>query len=121
MTSPVERDAVVKEQMRADWTAAAAPWQKWHAKTSQQFGAATDVLLQAAQVRPGMHVLDLASGTGDPALALAAAVAPNGEVIATDLVPEMLAVVAADARAQGLTNLRTQQADMAALPVPDGA
>jgi ubiquinone/menaquinone biosynthesis C-methylase UbiE len=37
-----------------------------------------------------MKVLDLASGTGEPALRLAHVVGPQGRVVATDLVPEML-------------------------------
>src|SRR5690348_2255133 len=116
MTLPAIGDRAVKEQIRADWTAAAAPWQTWHTKTAHQFRATTDCLLQAAQVRQGMRVLDLASGTGEPALTLAAAVAPDGQVVATDLVSAMLAATAANAGTQQLTNLRTQQADMEALP-----
>jgi demethylmenaquinone methyltransferase/2-methoxy-6-polyprenyl-1,4-benzoquinol methylase len=43
-----------------------------------------------ADVRPGQRVLDVATGTGDLALALAEAVAPGGEVIAGDFSERML-------------------------------
>jgi SAM-dependent methyltransferase len=79
------------------------------------------VLVQTASVEPGMHVLDLASGSGDPALALAAAVGPTGRVTATDDSTEMLALAESNARAQGLTNLTFRRADAQALPFPDGS
>jgi demethylmenaquinone methyltransferase / 2-methoxy-6-polyprenyl-1,4-benzoquinol methylase len=48
-------------------------------------------LVRAAALTPGSRVLDLASGTGDVAFALANRGKP-AEVVATDFVPEMLAV-----------------------------
>jgi demethylmenaquinone methyltransferase/2-methoxy-6-polyprenyl-1,4-benzoquinol methylase len=44
-----------------------------------------------AQVGPGDRVLDVATGTGDLALELAARVAPGGAVVASDFAEEMLA------------------------------
>jgi ubiquinone/menaquinone biosynthesis C-methylase UbiE len=105
-----------KEQVRQDWTAGVGAWKKWNPQFVVQTRAATDVIVQAAQITPGMQVLDLASGTGEPALTLAGAVGPEGHVTATDLVPEMLAVAAEHARQRGLTNLTFQQADAEALP-----
>src|SRR5688572_20678108 len=43
-----------------------------------------------ARVGPGDRALDVATGTGDLALELAARVAPGGEVIASDFSEEML-------------------------------
>lgn len=84
-----------------------------------QTHAATEAIVQAAQVSLGMRVLDLASGTGEPALTLAEVVGAEGHVTATDLVPEMLAVAEESARQSGLTNISFQQADAEALPFPD--
>jgi demethylmenaquinone methyltransferase/2-methoxy-6-polyprenyl-1,4-benzoquinol methylase len=44
-----------------------------------------------AAVGPGSRVLDVATGTGDLAIALLGAVAPGGEVVACDFSDEMLA------------------------------
>jgi ubiquinone/menaquinone biosynthesis C-methylase UbiE len=46
-------------------------------------------LLRAAQIAPGMHVLDIATGTGLSAEAALAAVGPTGHVIAADVSPAM--------------------------------
>src|SRR5919202_5906594 len=97
----------------------AAAWRRWHSKHAQQTRPLTDLLVQAAQIRPGLHVLDLASGAGEPALGLAQAVGPEGQVTATDLSEAMLSIIRDAAREQGLTNLRYRQADAAALPFPD--
>lgn len=97
----------------------AAAWRRWHSKHAQQTRPLTDLLIQAAQIRPGLHVLDLASGAGEPALGLAQAVGPEGQVTATDLSEAMLSIIRDAAREQGLTNLRCRQADAAALPFPD--
>jgi len=110
-----------KEQVRAEWTdpATVAAWRKWHPKFVGQSGEATDAILQLSQVAPGMQVLDLASGTGEPALALARAVGPEGHVTATDLGAGMLTIVQENARHAGLTNLTFQEADAHALPFPE--
>src|SRR5437879_566931 len=46
-------------------------------------------LLRAAHIAPGMHVLDIATGTGLSAEAALAAVGPTGHVIAADVSPAM--------------------------------
>src|SRR5579875_3317494 len=111
----------LKEQARAMWTESAAPWRAWQEQMAYLSRAATELIVRIARVRPGLRVLDLASGAGEPALALAAAVAPDGHVVATDLVPDMLGAVEQLAHARGLTTLSTQPADMEALPFPDGS
>ena len=108
-----------KEQQQQGWVRSAAPWRKWFAEMVIQSRAATELILQEAPVQPGMQVLDLASGPGDPALSLGEAVAPSGRVTAPDLVPEMLDGPAEQARARGLANLTTQPADIEVLPFPN--
>lgn len=120
MTPPdTTKTATWKDHVRREWTEAAAGWRKWHAQLEVLGGAATEAIVEAAQVSPGLRVLDLASGTGEPALSLAQAVGPTGSVTATDLVPEMLAAAAEHAQQRGITNITFQQADAEALPFPD--
>jgi SAM-dependent methyltransferase len=56
------------------------------------FAAWPRQLVQAAQLAPGMEVLDVACGTGALTLAVAEAVAPGGHVTGVDLNEGMLAV-----------------------------
>lgn len=94
-------------------------WRKWNSEWEATSRAATEAIVGAARAEPGMRVLDLASGTGQPALALAEAVAPNGHVTATDVSPGMLATAEELARERGVANISFQQADAEALPFPD--
>jgi ubiquinone/menaquinone biosynthesis C-methylase UbiE len=87
--SPLDTSGV-REAMRREWTAAAPGWRKWRAQFALQSRAVTELMLQAAHLRPGATVLDLASGSGEPAISLAEEVNATGHVVATDLVPAML-------------------------------
>ncbi len=120
MSSPETRNVdESKERVRRQWASVAEGRRRWAEKVAVLTGAATEAILDAAQVREGMQVLDLASGGGEPALALAAAVGTNGHVTATDLAPEVLAIAEENAQKRGLTNITFQQADAEALPFPD--
>lgn len=110
-----------KQTMREQWGGAAAMWRKWNDKFVAQTRAATELVVETAQVQPGMRVLDLASGTGEPALSLARAVELEGHAVATDLVPEMLATAQQKAEAQGLSNMEFRVTDAENLPFPDAA
>jgi ubiquinone/menaquinone biosynthesis C-methylase UbiE len=109
-----------KEMIRKEWTGAAPLWQKWNHKFVIQTRAATELVVRGAGLAPGMKVLDLASGTGEPALSVARAVGPQGRVVATDLVPQMLEAARQNAAAQGLDNLEFRTADAESLPFSDG-
>jgi len=71
-----------------------------------------------ARVRPGDRVLDVATGTGDLAFALAAHVAPGGEVVGCDFSEAMLDRARAKARAKGTAGVQLsfEIADALALP-----
>jgi len=104
-----------------EWTDAetVAAWRKWHAQIAAFTRGATDAILEAVHIRPGMHVLDLASGVGDPALSLAQAVGPAGRVTATDLGRGMFSLAEELARERGITNLEFREANAEALPFAD--
>ena len=75
-----------------------------------------------AEARPGERVLDVATGTGDLAFALAAHVAPGGEVVGCDFSEAMLTRARSKAHAKGMAGarLRFEVADALALPyAPD--
>ena len=95
--------------------------EKWKAKSAAMGRDVTQALVEYARPQPGMNVLDLATGTGEPAISLASRVAPGGHVSALDLSPELLEIAADRARQRGLTNFATRQADAHDLPFADAS
>jgi cyclopropane fatty-acyl-phospholipid synthase-like methyltransferase len=67
-----------------------------------------DDVLRAMQLEPAMTVADVGAGTGYFAVRLSR-VLPQGEVIATDIEPDMVRFLSERARREGLTNLRAIQ------------
>src|ERR1700687_2295963 len=65
---------------------AAAEYDRAFARVTAYF---MPFLLRAADVTPGMRVLDIATGTGLSAAAALAAVGPTGHVAAADVSPAM--------------------------------
>ncbi|HLY37638.1 MAG TPA: class I SAM-dependent methyltransferase [Candidatus Binatia bacterium] len=76
---------------RVQWTAAAPSWEREGDLVAASTRAVTAALVEMARLAPGMRVLDVAGGTGDPTTAVAAAVGERGRVVCTDLTPAMLA------------------------------
>jgi ubiquinone/menaquinone biosynthesis C-methylase UbiE len=68
-----------------------------------------DDVLRALELEPGMAVADVGAGTGYFAVRLARAL-PQGEVLATDLEPNMVRFLTERARREQLPNLRAIQA-----------
>lgn len=74
--------------------------------------------IQVANPRPGDRVLDIAGGTGDLDLAFAPKVAPNGQVVHTDINEAMLREGRARLLDKGVA-LPTLVCDAEQLPFPD--
>lgn len=68
-------------------------------------------------VRPGMHVLDLACGPATLSRRLAALVAPEGDVVGVDLAAGMID----QARALGIANARFEVMDIEQLDFPEAS
>ncbi|HEY7560055.1 MAG TPA: methyltransferase domain-containing protein [Candidatus Binatia bacterium] len=86
----------------ADW------WSAGQAARQQNYGAATEIMLDLAGVQAGSRVLDVAAGTGESTLMAAARVGSKGRVVAADASASMLNVAAEAARQAGLTNVETR-------------
>ncbi len=105
-----------------------APWgssfrlvaaEKWKAKSAAMGKAVTSALVEYSRPLPGMRVVDLASGTGEPGISLAQRVGPQGSVTAVDQSSELLEIAAERARNKKLSNFSIQQADAHLLPFAD--
>lgn len=80
------------------------------------FARWVDAVLDAAGVRPGQELLDVACGTGVVARAAAERVGPGGRVTGLDLNPAMLAVAS-----RLRPDLTWRQGDVAGMPFEDDA
>lgn len=83
-------------------------WHRAKARREETTGAATEKMLDLANIRVGDRVLELAAGTGDLSMMVARRVGPNGHVLATDISAAMLNRAAQAAREAGLANVETR-------------
>lgn len=79
----------------------------------------TDAIVEEVRVDPGMDVLDIACGTGEPAISLATLMGGRGHVVGMDLSQEPLKLAVERAQQRGLTNIEFRQGDAHQLPFPD--
>ena len=108
-----------KGAMRDQWSAAAEVWGKWHREFSEMSRDVTEAIVAEADLKPGMKVLDLAGGTGEPSLTVARAVGDTGSVVMTDFVEPMVAAAERIAREAGLKNMTFRQVDAENIPFDD--
>jgi SAM-dependent methyltransferase len=124
----MEAKSIVKEQgggvdlrahLHAMWAAVAPSWGE-HADYVDARGArVTDELLKRALPRPGARVLELACGPGGVGIAAAELVGSGGEVVLSDVAPEMTAIAARRAAALGLGNMSARALDLEDIDEPD--
>ncbi len=113
-------------EQRDRWIRAAPRWGKQREFVRALTAAASDAMLAAAKPEPGELWLDIAAGVGDPAMSLVDRVAPNGRVMMTDLVPDMLRTArdniasATGGRSRGLVAVAAAAEALPVKPVFDG-
>jgi SAM-dependent methyltransferase len=107
--------------LRAMWGSVAPGWAEHAAYADARGIRMTSELLRLTAPRPGERVLELACGPGGVGIAAAPAVGPEGEVVISDVAPEMTAIAAARAEAAGLTNVRTRDLDLEDIDEPDAS
>jgi ubiquinone/menaquinone biosynthesis C-methylase UbiE len=105
----------VRESQRAAWDGLAQGWERWDAVIMRQLQPVSDAMLEALDVRPDQQHLDIASGTGEPGLSVAAQ-SPLGRVVLTDLSQQMLGVAHRRAALRGLGRVEVRVCSADALP-----
>ena len=73
----------------SSWDDIAIAYEAWYDQFERDAQPINDWICRSAKLAPGMQVLDLAAGSGQPAFTAARLVSPQGSVIATDLSPAM--------------------------------
>jgi SAM-dependent methyltransferase len=112
-------DAVeFREGQRQQWKKGAEGWRKWSEFITDATASVSKRMVELAGVGPGSRVLDVAAGYGEPSLTAAALAGAEGNVVATDIAPEMLAYGRERAAAAGLENVEFVESDAASLEFP---
>lgn len=106
----------VIDSQRQDWNRVAGGWEKWDRFFDEQMAFLNHRLVGDARLRRGLHVLDLGSGTGYPAILAAQTVGVDGSVVGIDLAEQMLKVAGQKAASLGLTNVTFRAGDVTTLP-----
>jgi ubiquinone/menaquinone biosynthesis C-methylase UbiE len=111
----------MSETYRPDWNsfARANASQRWRQLSAAMGSDATRALVAEARISPGLQVLDVASGTGEPAISIATSMNGSGRVLATDISEAPLKIARQRAEQRGLTNIDFTIADATALPFQD--
>ena len=106
-----------KSDALSRWTGNAPHWEKHRETLRGMFAPITAALIEETGIRAGDAVLDVATGSGEPALTIAEAVGFHGSVTGIDPVEDMIAASRTTAQRLGLTNVRFEVASGDALPV----
>lgn len=102
-----------------DWNKRAAFWSKAAPKGLSTNDAPNQLLIRMARIDEGHHVLDLASGAGEPAISIAVHVGASGHVTAMDNSQGMLDGLMARAGNLGLENVTPALGSLDDLPFED--
>lgn len=105
----------IREQQKASWNRFAAGWKKWDPVTMEFLQPMKEAIIRYLQPNDGQKILDIAAGTGEPALSIAAS-NKGGTVTITDISEEMMEIAREKAIAKELTNIETVICDASDLP-----
>jgi len=97
--------------------------ERFKAQSAEMGAAVTEAIVEAANVTadvgrglPAFRVLDVACGSGEPSISIAALLKESGQVVGVDMAEEPLKVARQRASLRGLQNVEYMQADVHALP-----
>jgi SAM-dependent methyltransferase len=108
----------IERQQRDTWDRFSAGWIKWDPQVVEmQAPVGQEMIRLLALADDGVH-LDVASGTGEPGLSIAAQM-PKGRVVLTDLSEAMLAGARSKAEKRALGNVEIRVCRVDDLPFED--
>lgn len=102
-----------------EWRGSASYWEKHGDTIRTMFAPITQALIEAAEIKKGQSVLDVAGGTGEPSLTIAEIVGQTGRVVCTDAVAEMVGAAEREGGRRKLSNIEFRQCLADSLPFHD--
>jgi SAM-dependent methyltransferase len=109
------------DEMLDGWRETAQYWTKYSDIIAKMFAPLTEAMIERAGIHEGQSVLDVAGGAGEPSLTIAERVGPNGSVMCTDAVAQMVEAARHEANRRGLKNMQFQRCTADSLPFPDNS
>lgn len=100
------------------WSRSAPFWERHRELIRQMFAPITSALVEDAEIGSGQTILDVGTGSGEPALSLAELVGPEGKIIGVDPIPGMVEAARRAAASLGLGNTQFDVAFADHLPFP---
>ena len=113
-----EQLQTISDEQKKTWNKVSDGWKKWNEFTMNFLKPMGSEIIKALNIKSNDVVLDVASGTGEPAFSIAA-IAIEGKVYATDLSEEMLSVARSYAGERDINNIEFRVADVSDLPFKD--
>jgi len=95
--------------------------QRYRAQSAAIGSQVTQAIVDEARIVPGLRVLDVACGSGEPSISIAALMGGSGHVVGIDLAAASLQVARERAGVRKLANTEFLQADVHQLPFADGS
>ena len=92
----------------------------WLVRPEREQEEQPEAMLDALKIAPGATVADVGAGVGYTSLKLARRVGTSGTVYATDVQPEMLRMLAANAREAGVKNIKPVRCTATDPKLPEG-
>ncbi|WP_163409045.1 class I SAM-dependent methyltransferase [Flavobacterium ajazii] len=108
----------IREQQKASWNKFSPGWKKWDHEILDFMRPFADEIINSINPRGSDVILDVAAGTGEPGLSIAAMLS-DGKVVITDLADDMLTIARENAFKKGITNVEFQACDVTELPFYD--
>jgi ubiquinone/menaquinone biosynthesis C-methylase UbiE len=110
----------IREQQKETWNKFSTGWKKWDSFVIDFLKPMGDEIIQNLKLNETDNVLDIATGTGEPGLSIAAIV-KNGKVTGVDLSESMLEIAMDKAEKNQILNFEARYADVTELPFPDAS
>lgn len=108
----------IRDQQKQAWNKFSPGWKKWDDMTMGLLKPMGTEIIASIHPSGNQNILDIAAGTGEPGLTIAAML-DGGKVTITDLAEDMLEIAKENAEKRGIKNIETAVCDVSELPFDD--
>ena len=113
--------SVLTQTNQHHWNRRSSAWIETTVKGLPNDNTLDQFLVDNAQIKPGDDILDIAAGTGDPAISVGVALKGQGTIVACDLTSVMLEVALSRAQYLGIEKFSCASTDMMSLSFRDAS